>query len=102
MDLMVIPMSTGEYVLQIRSERFTTDHRVDVPVRMLDELGLSRDRARDVIARSVDWFSDQGEDLPAIVDLGAAWDGEPDFRRFLADQLSDDGGVGTSAAEARR
>jgi hypothetical protein len=102
MDLMVIPMSTGEYVLQMRSERFTTDHRVDVPVRVLDELGLSRDRAQDVIARTVDWFSDQGQDLPPLVDLGVAWDGEPDFRRFLADRLSNDGRVGTPAAEARR
>jgi len=101
MDLMVIPMSTGEYVLQIRSERLTTEHRVDVPVRLLDELGLSRDRARDVIARSVDWFREQGEDLPALVDLGVVWDGEPGFRRFLADQLSADGGVGTPAADAR-
>jgi hypothetical protein len=101
MGLMVIPMSSGEYVLQIQSERFTTEHRVDVPVRVLDELGLSRDRARDVIARSVDWFSERGEDLPALVDIGVAWDGEPGFRRFLADELSNDGGVGTSAAEAR-
>jgi hypothetical protein len=101
MDLMIIPMSTGEYVLQIRSERLTTDHRVDVPVRLLDELGLPRDRAKDVIARSVDWFRDQGKDLPALMDLGVRWDGEPGFRRFLADQLSDGGRVGTTAAEAR-
>ena len=102
MDLMVIPMSSGEYVLQIPSEHFATDHRVDVPARVFDELGLPRDRAKDVIARSVDWFRDRGEDVPALVDLGTAWDSDPDFRRFLSDQLSGDGRVRTPAADARR
>jgi len=88
-NLMVIPMSSGEYVLQIQDERVASDHRVDLPLRLLDELGVSRDRAKDVITRSVDWFREQDEELPLLVNLGTTWDQHPDFRRFLAEELSD-------------
>jgi hypothetical protein len=87
-NVMVIPMSSGEYVLQIQDERFATDHRVDLPLRLLDELGVSRDRAKDVIIRSVDWFREQDEELPQLVNLGTTWDRHPEFRSFLADQLA--------------
>jgi hypothetical protein len=84
---MVIPMSSGEYVLQIQERQLATDHRVDLPVRLLDELGVSRERAKDVITTSVDWFRQQDEEVPLLMNLGATWDRHPDFRRFLADQL---------------
>jgi hypothetical protein len=86
-NVMVIPMSTGEYVLQIQEQKVASDHRVDLPVRLLDELGVSRDRAKDVITRSVDWFREQDEELPVLVNLGSTWDRHPEFRRFLADHL---------------
>jgi hypothetical protein len=86
-NLMVIPMSSGEYVLQIQEEKFASDHRVDLPRRLLDELGVSHERAKDVITCSVGWFREQDEDVPLLVNLGATWDEHPDFRRFLTDQL---------------
>jgi hypothetical protein len=85
---MVIPMSSGEYVLQIQSERRASDYRVDVPERLLDELGLSREHAKDVITRSVDWYRERDVELPPLLDLGITWDQHPEFRRFLTDGLS--------------
>jgi hypothetical protein len=90
-NVMVIPMSSGEYVLQVQAEQFSTDHRVDLPVRLLDELGVPKDRAGDVITRSVDWYREQDNDLPLRLDLGATWDEQPDFRRFLSQGLTEGG-----------
>jgi hypothetical protein len=89
-NVTVIPMSSGEYVLQIQSEQLATDHRVDLPVRLLDELGLPKDRAGDVIATSVDWYEERDDEVPLRMNLGATWDEQPDFRQFLSSELMEE------------
>jgi hypothetical protein len=63
-------VSSGEYVLQIQEQHFATDHRVDLPARLLDELGVTRGRAKDVITSSVHWFREQDAEVPVLVNLG--------------------------------
>lgn len=89
-EAFVIPMSSGEFVLQIQSADRSVEHRVDVPNRLLDELGVSRDRAKQVIEASLDWFRahEPDRDLPSLVDLGVECDRDAGLRGYLFEEVA--------------
>jgi hypothetical protein len=82
-DVVVIPLSSGEFVLQILSRNRSVEHSVDIPQRVLDQLGVPRERAKDVVSTSVEWLREHTEELPPRVDLGARWDADEGFRHHL-------------------
>ncbi|HEY3723298.1 MAG TPA: hypothetical protein VGN59_08040 [Acidimicrobiia bacterium] len=88
-EMVVIPMSSGEYVLQFQDGDHVTDHRVDLSKEMLTELGRSPDDAREVIRASIQLLMEDGDGTPLApsVDLGSRWGGDRGFREQLTDRL---------------
>jgi hypothetical protein len=91
--LTVIPMSSGEYAVQIeRGRDMVSNHQVPAPVSMISALAESD--ARRVIAESFDYLMERRDGaLPSVVLLDDLWSRDEDFEAGVRERLL---GVGAS------
>lgn len=86
-DVMVMPMSSGEFTAQIQRDGSVTSYRVALPSRLLEELCLPTDEARRVVEESIEELASSDRKIPTVVDLEAWWANDPEFRSALATRL---------------
>lgn len=88
MRVAVIPMSSGEYDVQVeQDENAVSNYQVARPERMLRE--LSQSDVRRVIAESFDYLLErEGNRLGRVVSLDELWRQDTEFAAALRRRLS--------------
>jgi hypothetical protein len=88
MRLTVIPMSSGEYDVQVEKDEVTvTNYQVARPTRILDATG--EDDPRRVIQVSFDYLLQRDRlELGHVVSLDDLWQTDADFAETLRGRLS--------------